>query len=142
MITIEKKPHGFYVTLSGTITAEEIREYEAQVNRQWLVTDGPRSSILDMRELVIPRGNEMSMFADFFHRSRESGLQRLAVVVKSPVLKARAIQLAFEVDGTEMIRFFDASRTPDWLEQCNDWVMHALDPIDLHIEDTGKIRTS
>ncbi len=142
MITVEKKSHGFYVTFTGVITAEEIRAYEAQVNHLWTPADGPRSSILDIRELIIPHGNEMSMFIDFFHRSKESGLQRLAVVVKSPVLKARAIQLAFEVGGTEMIRFFDASRTPDWLEQCNDWVIHALDPIDLHTEDTGKIRTS
>lgn len=124
------------------ITPEEIHQYEAEVNRQWSPADGPRASILDIRDLIIPHGNEVAMFVDFFHRSREGGLQRVAVIIQSPVLKARAIQLAFEVGGTEIVRFFDASKTPNWLEQATDWVVHNIDPMDLHAEDTGKIRIS
>ena len=142
MIKVEKRPYGLYVTLSGDITPDQVRKYETDVNELWPPEAGPRSSIMDIRELLLPNTDALQMLMQFFPRAKENGLQRLAIIVKSPGIKARAIQLAFEVDRPDMIRFFDTSKTADWQVQSLDWVIHGFDPIDLPTDSTDKIQVN
>ncbi len=131
MYKIEKQPYGLYVTLSGNLTADDVVQWEAEVVRLWPPENGPRSTVLDVRALILPEKDVQSFMTSMFTRMRKQGLVKLAVLVASPVIKARAIQMAYQSDGADIIRFFDVSKTPDWQTECLAWIAQGANPVGL-----------
>lgn len=129
MYKVEKQSYGFYVTLFGNLTAEEVVQWEAEVVRLWPPENGPRSTVLDVRALILPEAEVQTFMTSMFTRMRQQGLVRLAVIVASPIIKARAVQMAYQSEGTDIIRFFDVSKTPDWQAECLEWISQGANPV-------------
>lgn len=130
MQKVEKTEFGLFVTLSGTVTVEELQCALGECQRLWPVELGERTTIVDLRSLIIPEQDALEFITSTFYPLRREGLTKIAVIYDSPVIKARTRQMSFETRTADIVRFIDASKVPDWYQQCLDWFRGGSSPAD------------
>ena len=129
MYKIERTEYGFHITLSGLFDETEAIAYVKELSR--LITEGPipQGSIIDIREVIPPSPQVLEIFNQGFQLAKEIGLKRLAAIVKSPVIKNQALQLAFLTETDEIVRVFNVTKTEDWENFSYEWAAHGIEPI-------------
>jgi hypothetical protein len=90
--------------------------------------DGPYSMLVDLRDAMPPDADDAALLKASQRRQKRGNLQRMAIVVASPVLKGSARQVSFDAGMDEYTRVIDATRTPNWEELALGWVVSATEP--------------
>lgn len=142
MQKIDKMSFGLFVTLSGTITVDELQQALRECQQLWPTELGPRSTIVDLRALIIPQPDAIDFLTSTFYPTRREGLMKIAVIYDSPVIKARTRQMSFETGTTDIVRFIDASKVPDWHQQSLDWFEGGAPPTDSPTDPPHKVSPS
>ena len=142
MYKIERTFFGCHITLAGSITETEAREYVGELERQRSAGYRSQAAIVDARELIPPEPNALEILNLPYQMAKETDLQRLAVIVKSPVVKVQTIQSAYQWKTDDIIRIFDASKLDNWQKLSLDWAAHGIEPPDDITYDTGHINLS
>jgi hypothetical protein len=114
MYKVDTTPFGLYVTLSGTVSLEDLQQALNECQRIWPPERGPRCSIIDIRSLVIPDHQVLKFITSTFYPARRQGLTKVALIIDSPVIKARTKQMLFETGTTDIVRCIDALKVTDW----------------------------
>ncbi len=128
MYRIEKTAYGTRVTFGGRLTADEAKQFAVELAGLREQLKGPRAVIVDIRSLLPPEPRVIELLNQAFAESKETGLQRAAVIVSSPVVKGQAIQIAFVAQVANDTRYFDSSKTSDWEALSLDWALNGVDP--------------
>jgi hypothetical protein len=139
MYQIEKTFFGFHITLAGLINDAEARAFVAELQRLRSSGYMPQAAIIDIRELIPPEPSVVEIFSITFRMAKETDLQRMAVIVKSPVVKVQTIQSIFMWKTDNFTRIFDASKLDNWQKLSFDWAAHCIEPADDITYDTGHI---
>lgn len=142
MYKIEQTFFGYHVTLAGLITEAEARGYVGELQRERSSGHISQAAIVDIRELIPPESGVLEILTLPFQMAKEAGLQRMAVIVKSPVVKIQTIQSVFMWKTDDITRIFDTSKLDNWQKLSFDWAAHGLEPPDDIAYDTGHINLS
>ena len=140
MYKIEKTSYGTCVTFSGIVTEEEMRRFKAESELIPAGTSGPRAAMADIRDLLPPDQIVRDLLIEALRGAWTTGLLRVAVIGKSPVIKRQTIQLVFQAGGVDTMRYFDASKLPDWEKHALDWLIHGVEPEDTTNPGTARIQ--
>jgi hypothetical protein len=124
-----KQVHGFTLTFSGTIYAEELHRWLRDSERALAVRKGRSFGVIvDMRYLL-PLGPEArAVILDGQRLFKDSGLQRSAVILKTTAITNQFRQLAKDSGVYRFERYIDASEDPEWLEHALAWLQSQIDP--------------
>jgi len=127
------------MTFSGLFSLEEAQRCAAELDvlRPTFVT--PRSAILDLRDIIPPEPPALEIIRQIVCKGRASGLQRISVIIKSPVVKSQALQLAFLADSADAVRCINASKLENWEKLSLDWAVSGIEPEYDASFDTGHI---
>jgi hypothetical protein len=139
MYKITRTDYGLHLTVSGLFSLEDALRCAAELDllRPTFVT--PRSAILDLRDIVPPEPPVLEIIKQILCKGRSAGLQRISVIIKSPVVKSQALQLAFLADSAEIIRCINASKLENWEKLSRDWAISGIEPVYDSAFDTGHI---
>ena len=66
---------------------------------------------------------------------RKMSLERVAIVVNSPVLKQQATQISHDTMTSKYDRIIDASKNSDWENVAIAWVTDGVEPVKLSLEE-------
>jgi anti-anti-sigma regulatory factor len=128
MYKIEKGRHGFTLTFSGTIYADELQGWLQESAKVLAQHKGPFGVIVDMRSLL-PLGPEArAIILQGQRLFKNRGLERSVVVLTSSAVTAQFRQLAKDSGVYRFERYINASDDPHWLEHALDWVQLQIDP--------------
>ena len=128
MYKIEKTNYGYHITFSGLMSEAEAVQFKTEVEGILPSLKQPWSSVIDLQTWV-PAGPEILMLLHQVEQlSKNHGLQRRAIIVRSPVVKAQAAQLSFISETDAFERRIDASKVDNWEEQAIAWAVHGVEP--------------
>jgi hypothetical protein len=129
MYIIETGPHGFTLTFSGSIYAEELERWFIASQKALADRKGrPFGVIVDMRYLL-PLGPEArAVILKGQRLFRESGLQRSVVVLKSSAITNQFRQLAKDSGVYQYERYINAAEDPHWPQHALAWLESRIDP--------------
>jgi hypothetical protein len=128
MYKIDRTSYGLFIVLGGSLEEGEIKRYFSELRSVLTTVEGPFSAIIDVRTAVPSRPEVLRLFLEQLQWSKNTPCQRLAILGKSPVIKGQAIQLMFQSEMTESIRYFDTSKAANWEKICLDWVVKGIEP--------------
>jgi len=128
MYKIEKKHYGLYVTMQSLYSADEMKTYLQEKDRMLAQFDGPFSIIVDLRSAIPPDKRDEQLLEENHAHLREHGLQRMAIVVDSPVVQMQAKQILSNAGIRDRTRIINAAKFPDWEERALNWVLYAIEP--------------
>jgi hypothetical protein len=129
MYKIEIALHGFTLTFSGTIYAEELHRWLRDSERALAARKGRSFGVIvDMRYLL-PLGPEArAVILNGQRLFKDSGLQRSVVVLRSLAITTQFRQLAKDSGVYRFERYINADEDPDWLEHALAWLESQVDP--------------
>jgi len=128
MYKIEKTSYGLCVRIAGIYAEGELARYVAEKEAICAEFDKPYSMLVDLREAIPPSSEDHQRLQDSQRRQLEGNLERIAIVVISPILEFNARQVGFSAGTEDATRFINANRNPDWEKQALRWVIHGLEP--------------
>ena len=128
MYKIEQKEYGLHVTMGGVYEASEIERYIAEKEGLLSNHEKPYSMVVDLRTAIPPEHKDVIRLKESQEKMRKEKLQRMAIIIASPVLMAQAKQVAFMSGIEENTRFINAAQTPDWEARAIAWAANGLEP--------------
>jgi hypothetical protein len=114
--------------LAGVIGLAEAREFAQELQVQLARQTKPFGTVIDIRSLVPPEPEVAAILTDCESITKQAGLKRRAMVVRSPVIKAQARQVAHQSLTADQERYIDAARVEDWERVAIDWVEKGIEP--------------
>lgn len=128
MHRIDTTNYGFRITSSGQLDIEEAEEFKCELLQTLSNYGKPFGLLIDIRELIPVSAEVLDAMRNMQKACREMSLERVAIVVASPVLKGQATQVSFDAKTAQQDRIIDASKVPDWEEQAIAWLVHGVEP--------------
>lgn len=135
MYKLEKKHYGLYVTMRGLCSAIEMEAYLQEKDRMLGEFEGPFSIIVDLRSAIPPERRDEQLLEENHARLRERGLQRMAIVIDSPVVAMQAMQISCTAGVRDRTIIINAAKSLDWEEQALNWILYAVRPESLSESD-------
>ena len=129
MYMISRTDYGYSIVISGAADESEARAFIADLVAARTSGYDPQGAIIDLQEMIPADPAVLDIYNQAFQMARQNGLKRLAVVIKSPVVKNQTLQLAFLTETDEIVRVFNASKTEDWEKFSYEWAAHGVEPI-------------
>jgi hypothetical protein len=139
MYKITRTDYGLHLTVSGLFSLEDAHRCAAELDVLRPTFVSPRSAILDLRDIVPPEPPVLDIIRQILCKGKADGLQRISVIIKSPVVKSQALQLAFLADSAEFVRCINASKLVDWEKLSSEWAIDGIEPDYDSSFDTGHI---
>jgi len=137
LYTIKKTAYGLRVQMGGIYEKDEIKNYIKEKEVLISSIEGPYSMILDLRGAIPPEGKDATLLIEC--QERMKNLERMAMIITSPVIKGSAKQVLYGSGKDSSTRIINASRTHNWEELAIDWVTSAIEPdISTEIIETVK----
>jgi hypothetical protein len=128
MYKIERKHYGLHVTMGGLYSPDEISIYVKEKERLIAEIDGHFSLLIDLRSAIPPDHADETLLQESQAKLKSWGLQRMAIIVKSPIVGTQARQIAISAAVKEQTRIINASKVPDWEEVALDWILYGKEP--------------
>ncbi len=128
LYSIERTSYGLLLTLGDTVTVADMTRLKAELPALFATLKRPFGVIADIRT-AIPFSPEVKMLIQECEQiSRDAGLQRRAVVFRSPVVRNQATQLSFQSKTDSIERRINADMTDDWEKLALAWVVDGVEP--------------
>ena len=125
---IKRTAYGLHIIMGGIYEKDEIRKYTKEKGELAATIKAPFSILVDLRTAMPPDGEDAELLKQSHREMMHLDLQRMAVVVHSPVLKGNARQVLFDSGVSKYTRVIDASRLSNWEELALGWVVTAIEP--------------
>jgi hypothetical protein len=128
MHKVEKKNYGYRLTLTGSISRDEMAVWVADSKRA--LADAPASFgvLVDMRGLQPLEADTKAVMEEGQRLYKMKGMTRSAVGVDSATLVLQFKRIAKETGIYEWERYFDASESADWEKAGVGWIEKEIDP--------------
>lgn len=129
MYDVDQTEYGMKVTLGGTVSEAEMREFNEECRRVVDSQTGEFGVFGDLRGLETLSDDAERQLADAMAYTKKQGFTRAAVVVDSPILDLQQEHLGEEVGVASAGRVvIDASAVDDWEAKGLDWVKDGVEP--------------
>ncbi len=130
MYSLRITDFGFLIELRDVVSGIEAAQCFRRVRRTLAVHEGAFSVIVDARNLVPPEPATVAIMGKIDKLIQAAGMERMAVVFCSPIIKGQSLQEAFTVGTVLSRRHIDAFRVENWEQVARDWVIHGIEPPD------------
>ena len=128
MYSIEKAPYGYRVTASGQMDIDEAEKLRIQLIGTLTELGAPFSLVIDLRKLIPISADVSQVMMDMQRACAQMSLQRVALIIESPVVKGQSRQITYDADTEKHDRVINALSVPDWEEVAVAWVADGVDP--------------
>jgi hypothetical protein len=128
MYKIEKTYYGFYITFSGIMNDAEAAQFKAEVEGILPSLRKSWSSVIDLQNWIPAEPKIQKLLSQVERLSKNHGLQRRAIILRSPVINAQVTRLSFKSKTNEIERRINASKVENWKEQAIAWAVHGAEP--------------
>lgn len=126
MYKIETTSFGLHITIEGIVDKAEVNRYIAESKALVVAIEKPFSCIIDVRNLVPPVADVLRRFQQTERFLKNNGLERIAMVVLSPVIKSQASRIGMKSRLHEATLYIDANLHPDWEKIARVWVVDGI----------------
>jgi len=128
MYKIEKTGYGIRLTFGGTIPVDEMKTWIAE-SLKILKSLPPKFCVfVDMRELKPLKDDSQLALEEGQKMYKKAGLERSVVILASSVLTMQLKRTAKETGIYEWERYIDASKTANWEEAGQKWLVNKINP--------------
>jgi hypothetical protein len=125
---IDQASFGFRIIATNAIDLDEAKRLRSELLNAVSEYRKPFSVIADVRGLIPSDPKVLEIIHEMQIECKHMGLERVATIVSSPVVKAQMIQATFNAGTAHIDRFIDASKAKDWEQQALAWVETAIEP--------------
>lgn len=129
MYKIDEATYGFRITNSGQFSVFEAEEFKRDLLRRLSEHNQPFSLLIDIRNLIPLSPEVMSIMREVQLACRQMSLERVAMVMSSPVVRGQAQQVSFDTRTNPHDRYIDAARNPNWEKAAIDWLVDGVEPL-------------
>jgi hypothetical protein len=126
--SLEQTDFGVKVVVQGTLDEAEVSVLKAEFAIMVAEQSGPFSLLVDATELVPPKESSLTLLQDCEELALSGGMQRMAIILKSPVLKAQVKQVGHHSGTVNVTQYVDALRTPNFEQVALAWVVDGVEP--------------
>lgn len=128
MHKIEKKGSNYWLTFSGFIAPEEMKQWVDDSKATLAGASGSFGVFVDMRELK-PLGNEAKAHMEEGQKLfKMKGMTRSVVIVNSAMTAMQFKRIARDTGIYELERYLSAADNPDLEKAGLDWLNNSVDP--------------
>jgi hypothetical protein len=128
MYKIEKKPWGYYLTFSDSMSALEMHRW-VEESRSALNTAVQGFGVfVDMRSLRPLPQDARTIMQEGQRLYKRKGMSRSVVILASAMLTLQFQRIAKESGIYAWERYIDSSSVPNWQEKGLAWVRDQIDP--------------
>ncbi len=142
MFRIDKTSYGYRLTLGGDLTVVETLRLKTELAAVIGGLRPPFGVIVDIRALMPIMPEAKVYLQECEQLAKDAGLQRRAVILQSPVVKAQVKQLSLLSKTDNIERRINASLTDDWEELALAWVVEGVEPSPALGTDSGYEQSS
>jgi hypothetical protein len=130
MVKIEKESYGFYVTVAGSITNEEMETWLEDSKKLMPAVSGKFCVFVDMINCETLPDEAEKIMGQMQELYMMNGLERAAVVTKTLEmdLQPKIKNACIESGVYDMCRYIDIKTTPDWKKKANEWIRKGIEP--------------
>lgn len=128
MYKIEITEYGLYVTMGGKYEPGEMKRYTEEKAALISAIDAPFSIIVDLRNAYPPDPDDAELLIESQAQMKATKLQRVAIILQSPVLSLRAKQILNSADTYNITRIIDSSKSCNWMELAIGWAVDSIEP--------------
>jgi anti-anti-sigma regulatory factor len=128
MYSIQKTTYGYYLLLEGTIDETTAAQLKSDLTARLSGKIETYSAIVDLRNLVPPRAESQGLLNETVSFAFATGMQRIAIIYNSPVVRDIIRQMAFRRGQAPVGRYIDASKTEDPVQMALDYVENGVEP--------------
>lgn len=128
MYKFEKTGFGLRLTVWGALDPSVAARLEAELERLAARQDEPFSALVDVREYIPVEREIAAVLQHCEEMAMEAGMQRMAIILKSPVVKGQAQQIAHLSGSVSISRHIDASKVENAEEIALAWVVDGIEP--------------
>ncbi|OPY78544.1 MAG: hypothetical protein A4E64_00817 [Syntrophorhabdus sp. PtaU1.Bin058] len=128
MYKIEKKDYGFFITFSGFVKADEMKQWVAESGKALAGQPKGFGIFADLRELKPLPSDAQQLMEEGQKLYKQKGMVRSVVALNSATMTMQFQRIAKETGIYEWERYVDASRIQNWQQVGVDWIKNGIDP--------------
>ncbi len=128
MYKFEQTDFGMKLTLRGALNLAEMTRIREKLEFSVAHSEGPFSVLVDVSELIPPEREYTALLRDCQELGLNSGMQRMAIIHKSPVVKGQARQIAHLSGAAGIAKYIDASKVDNAEQIARDWLVDGIEP--------------
>ncbi len=128
MQKLEKTIFGFKNTFTGTLTANEMKQWLNESKKQLESSKGKFQVLIDMRGLdpLVPEAQ--AVLEEGQKIFKLMGMERSCVILDRLSITLQFKRITKKTDIIAFERFIDASKQPDWMEKAMLWLTKGEEP--------------
>ncbi|MCX6138795.1 MAG: hypothetical protein NTV54_15050 [Ignavibacteriales bacterium] len=128
MYSIERKPWGFKLTFSDTISDDEMKKWVKESQQALVGAPGKFGILVDMRNLKPLAQEAQNTMVGGQQLYKKAGMERSAVVLNSMAVTLQFKRLAKDSGIYQWERYIDAASKTNWEQVGIDWIGKGIDP--------------
>jgi hypothetical protein len=116
------------VLLQGILDEAEVSVLKAEFASMVAEQSGAFSLLVDATEVVPPKEGSLNLLAECEELALVGGMKRMAVIMKSPVVKGQVKQVGHHTGTVNVTLYVDALKTPNFEQVALAWVVDGVEP--------------
>jgi hypothetical protein len=128
MYSIQRTSFGYYVVIEGTFDDAEAAQFKDEIRARLTGSIESFSAIVDIRKLVPPHSLGQSHLCESIDVAFGGGMQRVAAIYNSPIIRDMLKQFAFLLGRNPVGRYIDASKVDNPDQVALDYIEHGVEP--------------
>lgn len=142
MYKFEQTDFGIRVMVAGLMGPDEVNCLKSEFVSLVAEQDGDFSLLVDATELVPPEPASKNLLQECEELALSAGMQRMAIVLRSPVLRFLVRQIAHLSGSASVAKYIDASKFDDPERMALAWVADGIDPEAEQVPTAGQDKTN
>ncbi len=128
MFKLETTTFGLKLTIRGKVDPSETANLKAELEGLLSRHDGPFSVLVDATELIPPDPESSTLLQECQEAALSNGMQRMAILLKSPVVKARSRQIAHLSGAADITKHINAATIGNAEQIALAWAVDGIEP--------------
>lgn len=128
MFEFEQTDYGLKLTIRGALDPAEVARLKAGLDMLLATQDGPFSALVDGREFIPVEHEIAAVLQHCEEMAMAGGMQRMAIILKSPVVKGHVQQIAHLSGSASISRYIDSSKIDNAEQVALDWLVDGIEP--------------
>lgn len=144
MFEFEQTEYGLKLTVRGALDSREVARLEIETERLVAGIDGEFSALVDCMDYIPAEREITAVLQRCEELALKAGIQRMAVVFKSPIVRGQVQQIAHLSGAVGISRYFDASKVDNAEQMALDWAALGVEPetnIDGAVDQDQSVRS-
>lgn len=128
MYQIRRTDYGLYLTLSGHIQTEEMRQWLEDLTAHLSKMSGKFGVFVDMRHMILLPPDSQPAMRLGQDLARKAGMIRSVIILADEVIALQFRRIAKQSGIFSGERYIDALSVPNWEQVGLDWLIRGIEP--------------